>query len=131
MIKMICFDLDGTIIDTIHSIALSGNYALEKYHYKTHEDKEYINFVGNGIQELVLKMMGLEQKNEDYEKVLEAYKEKYEEVQISEAKPFPNMFSTLIELKNMGYKLACISNKPDLNVKEMVNYFFPNSNFLI
>ena len=34
------------------------------------------------------------------------------------------MYSTLCELKRRGYQIACISNKPDQNVKRLVNHFY-------
>ena len=125
MIKMICFDLDGTIIDTLHSIAYSCNLALENHGYKTYPDKEYINFIGNGMTELVLRAMHIKEKNEDFEAVRKEYQDNYTKYQISEAKPFLNMFSTILELKRKGYLVSCISNKPDLDVKNMVEHFFP------
>jgi len=125
MIKAIVFDLDGTIIDTLYSIAYSLNSALVNHGYMPSETKEYISYIGDGIDELVLRAMHLKEKNEDFFKIKEEYQDNYLKYQISLATKFEGMEETLIYLKNKGYKLACISNKPDLNVKEMVSSFYP------
>jgi len=125
MKKVLVFDLDGTIIDTLYSIAYSCNQALTNHHYEPSEVKDYINYVGDGMKELVLRAMKLKEPNEDYQAICNMYQENYAKYQIDLAKPFDGMEETLKRLKEKGYHLACISNKPDLNVKEMVEHFYP------
>ena len=50
MKKLIIFDLDGTLLNTIADLAHSTNYALNKLGYPTHDTEKYNFMVGNGKQ---------------------------------------------------------------------------------
>ena len=52
MIKLVVFDLDGTLLNTIADLANSTNYALKQNGFPTHDVEEYYYFVGNGINKL-------------------------------------------------------------------------------
>ena len=45
MKKLLIFDLDGTLLNTIADLAHSTNYALEKNGFPTHHLEEY-NYFG-------------------------------------------------------------------------------------
>ena len=49
MKKLIIFDLDGTLLNTIADLAQSTNHALQTLGYPTHEESAYNFMVGNGI----------------------------------------------------------------------------------
>ena len=48
MKKLIIFDLDGTILDTLPTIAYYGNLALSENGFDTIEEKKYKDFLGFG-----------------------------------------------------------------------------------
>ena len=52
MIKLVIFDLDGTLLNTISDLAGSTNYALKQCGFPEHETDAYNYFVGNGINKL-------------------------------------------------------------------------------
>ena len=52
MKKLVIFDLDGTLLNTIADLAHSTNYALNKLGYPTHDVEKYNFMVGNGINKL-------------------------------------------------------------------------------
>ena len=52
MKKLVIFDLDGTLLNTIADLAQSTNHALAALGYPTHEEQEYNFMVGNGINKL-------------------------------------------------------------------------------
>ena len=52
MKKLIIFDLDGTLLNTIADLAQSTNYALQALGYPTHPESAYNFMVGNGINKL-------------------------------------------------------------------------------
>ena len=45
---LIASDLDGTVLDTVKTIAYYGNFALQKLGIEPIEVKEYNYFAGNG-----------------------------------------------------------------------------------
>ena len=52
MKKLVIFDLDGTLLNTIADLANSTNHALKKLGYPIHKIEEYNFMVGNGINKL-------------------------------------------------------------------------------
>ena len=52
MKKLIIFDLDGTLLNTIADLAQSTNHALQALGYPTHPESAYNFMVGNGINKL-------------------------------------------------------------------------------
>lgn len=53
MKKLVIFDLDGTLLNTIADLAQSTNHALSMIGYPTHEESAYNFMVGNGINKLL------------------------------------------------------------------------------
>ena len=52
MKRLVIFDLDGTLLNTIADLAAATNYALTRLGYPTHPTDAYRFFVGNGINKL-------------------------------------------------------------------------------
>ena len=75
MIKLCIFDLDGTLLDTVKTIAYYGNYALEKNGLPTAPIKEYNYFAGCGIKNLIINMLKYSNSytESNYEKVFKDY----------------------------------------------------------
>ncbi|MCR5079537.1 MAG: HAD family hydrolase [Bacilli bacterium] len=114
MYKNVFFDLDGTLLMTIHDIAIAINEALASaglpYHY---QDEEVVRFIGNGARVLVKK--ALREKGDDeaiLNKVESLYMPLYRKYQNDHAKPFDGMVETLVELKHSGVRLFVVTNKP-------------------
>ena len=53
MTKLVIFDLDGTLLNSLQDLATSTNYALRRHGYPTHELPAFRYFVGNGIDKLL------------------------------------------------------------------------------
>jgi len=60
MKKLIIFDLDGTLLNTIEDLANSVNYVLKLYNFPTHEVEQYKFMVGSGIDNLLLRALPAE-----------------------------------------------------------------------
>ena len=76
MSKVIIFDLDGTIFDTIEDITSVMNFALNKYGYKSIGEEEMKGCVGGSAKEMVvgaLTVLGESIKEEVCEKIADAY----------------------------------------------------------
>ena len=128
MKKLLIFDLDGTLLDTIEDIRCVLNSILEKYGLKTLNRKEVISKVGYGARRLVELAVGdidkdkLEVIYSDYVKALALCKNEKTVL-------YDGLDEVLKALKKDGYKLAIVSNKPDDAVKvaykdKLVNYEF-------
>ena len=71
MKKLVIFDLDGTLLNTIADLAHSTNHALRQNGFPTHDVKEYNFFVGNGINKLFERALPEGEKTE--ENILKAH----------------------------------------------------------
>ena len=68
MTKLVIFDLDGTLLNSLQDLAASTNYALRQHGYPTHELPAFRYFVGNGINKLLER--ALPEKERTHENML-------------------------------------------------------------
>lgn len=115
MIKAVIFDLDGTLSDTLSTIAHFGNLALTYCGFSSIDTEKYKYFAGNGKKVLIQRMLEyLEEYSEDnFNKVEKKYDFEYEKDVLFDTKPFDGICDLLDNLKKNGIKLAVLSNKPD------------------
>ncbi len=115
MIKGCLFDLDGTILDTLTTIAHFGNKALEDNGIEPIESVEYKNFIGNGAKKLVERMLRFRNAYsiENFHNIYNCYMKLYDANPTYLTEPFDGIEEMLLSLKNRGIKIGVISNKPD------------------
>lgn len=126
MIRLIIFDLDGTLLNTLPTIAFYGNKALSEYGLPTIEVERYKALIGNGRDLLIHRMLA-ENGNDTpdlYEKVGAVYDAAYEADQLYLTEPYENVEELLKMLNWNEVKLAVLSNKPDNVVKPIVEKMF-------
>lgn len=126
MIKACIFDLDGTLADTLSTIANYGNTALKAHSYKTIEIDAYKHLAGDGRNELIRRMLRTvgDEELKGYEKVGKTYDTLYENDVIGYTKPFEGMKDLLICLKKKHIKIAVLTNKPNNVVPEIIEVLF-------
>ena len=112
MIKAVLFDLDGTLVNSLDDLATSTNYALEKFGFPKHETEKYKYFVGNGMQNLIMRALPEDGRDsETREKVFKAFWNHYAEHYVDKTVPYEGIEELLKALKEDGKKIAIISNK--------------------
>lgn len=57
MKKLVIFDLDGTLLNTIEDLGQAANHALQQNDYPTHSIASYPFFVGNGVRKLMERVL--------------------------------------------------------------------------
>lgn len=113
--KTLCiFDLDGTLTDTLSSIAFYCNSALEKSGFSAIQEDNYRYFLGNGRDKLIHRILKFHNADtdENFKKVGADYDKLYESDVICKTTAFDGITDMLGRLKESGVCLAVLSNKP-------------------
>lgn len=116
--KLILFDLDGTLVDSARDLALAVNHMLQRIGRETFDSEVIRSWVGNGAQTLVKRgLSGSSEIDENiehelFEEALDIFLDFYANNLCVETISYPNVVGTLKNLKNQGYRLALVTNKP-------------------
>lgn len=124
MITTIVFDLDGTLLDTLEDLTDSVNYALEKFGFPERTIDEIRSFVGNGIANLIARVLPEGTENPHYGEVLKTFREYYALHCKDKTKPYDGILQMLDILQGHAYQMAVVSNKFDAAVKELCKLYF-------
>lgn len=130
MYKACILDMDGTIINTLHSLAHCGNQALLRLGYPEIKPSLYKKMVGNGVYKLierVLAQAGAENTPENQKKLYDIYTEIYEADPFYLVSAYEGMAEALQTMKKKGVLLAVLSNKPDNMTKFIAEKYFPHT----
>lgn len=131
MYKVCIFDLDGTIADTVESIAYVGNQVLQEFGLSVLPVENYNFYAGDGADELVRRMLEATPNGEkvDYEQVRKVYRQRFAENPFYHVKPFDGIIEMLEGLKKETIKIAVLSNKPHEAAIEVVAKIFGEKMF--
>lgn len=130
MKKLVIFDLDGTLLNTIADLAHSTNYALNKLGYPTHEIEKYNFMVGNGIDKLFERALPEGEKSK--ENVLRVRKEfvpYYDIHNADDSRPYPGIPELLSYLQDAGIQITVASNKYQAATQKLIDHYFPEIHF--
>ncbi len=114
MKKLVIFDLDGTLLNTLEDLAIAGNYALKQSGLPVHPTEAFKQFVGNGVYKLVERMTPenlraderlLAKLKADFDFWYGAHGE-------ANTAPYDGVIELLDRLAEMGVARAVLSNKP-------------------
>lgn len=129
--KLIIFDLDGTLLDTIADLAEGANYALSVLGYPTHDSSTIRSFVGNGINKLLERALPKEEQTpENVLRMREVFLPYYDEHNADLTSPYPGIPELLATLQQRGMMLAVASNKYQSATEKLVAHFFPSTRFI-
>lgn len=132
MKKLIVFDLDGTLLNSLADLADSCNFLLHKHGFPTHPLDSYRYFVGNGIKNLVRRALPAEaSKDEDYvEQFFQEMVAYYDLHKADKTAPYPQITETMEILQEKGIQLAVASNKVNKAMKPLMDHYFPSIHFI-
>ena len=123
------FDLDGTLANTLDSIAYFGNSTLSAFDLPIIPPVEYKLLVGNGadvLMERMLRRVGAELMPEQRALFRAEYDRRYEANPMMLVTTYPGLQELLGELKKHGILLAVLSNKPDNMTKHIAHELYPS-----
>lgn len=113
--RAICFDLDGTLLDTLTDLATSMNAALATLGLPPHPEQAYKTFVGDGMETLARRVLPAARRDDDQlaAACVEAMRAEYAKRWADATKPYAGVPELLDGLVERGLTLAILSNKPD------------------
>ncbi|MBQ4123033.1 HAD family hydrolase [bacterium] len=120
----VIFDLDGTLLNTLEDLYIAFNYAIKSFGYPTRTKEEIRSFVGNGTKKAIERAINEVVEKEKLEKINEIFKEYYANHMYEKTKPYSGILEMLYKLKSKKFKIAVVSNKYDIAVKNLCNHYF-------
>jgi phosphoglycolate phosphatase len=124
--KLLIFDLDGTLINSALDLALAVNHMLKTINRDTFSENIIHGWVGNGAQTLVNRALsGQSEIDETLDatfaaEALDIFLKFYAQNLCVATVTYPNVTTTLKALKEKGYCLAIVTNKPFVFVEPIL-----------
>lgn len=109
-VRLVVFDLDGTLVDSKVDLANSVNYALGAFGVSSLPHETIYSYVGNGASLLIERSLGAEGRS-ILPRVLETFLAHYREHLLDTTAPYPGVRESL-EAHSGKFAMAVLTNKP-------------------
>ncbi len=128
--KLIVFDLDGTLINSLEDLADSANHVLTEHGFPTHPVDAYRYFVGDGVRKLIERILPAEQRNNAQIEHCKAEFVDYYKIHMEDkTSVYEGITELLKALKAHGLKIAVATNKVHSAVAPLMAKYFPGIQF--
>ena len=113
MIRAVIFDLDGTLIDTASEIAVALNRTFAELGLPPLAKKAVEDLIGRGLRSMVERALAKSGANGiDADAAVARFEEHYANTVGTEAELFPGVGEGLALLRDAGFKMSVVTNKP-------------------
>ncbi len=129
MKKLVIFDLDGTLLNTIYDLGEACNHAFRQMGLSQHPIPAYNYMVGNGVRKLIERAQP-DADEQTVDELLRLFREYYDDHCTVNTTPYPGIPELLHSLKERGVAIAVASNKYEAATRKIIDYFFPDINFV-
>ncbi len=120
----IIFDLDGTLLDTLDDLTSALNHVMDTFGEPRHSRDAVRSFVGNGVRNLMRRAVPGGEENPSFEEQLQYDMEYYRAHDRIKTKPYEGIPELLQELRERRIRIAVLSNKDEVAVKNLCEHFF-------
>ena len=122
--KLVIFDMDGTILNTLEDLADALNYVLAQSNYPGHTIEEVKQYVGNGIPKLIERGVPAGTDKDSTNQVHRDFMEYYQIHCADKTRPYDGIIELIAKLRKGGCLTAVVSNKADAAVQELCKQYF-------
>lgn len=131
MKRLIIFDLDGTLLNTLGDLTCAVNYALKQCGFLVQHTPETVRtFVGNGIGKLLERSLPEHHNTEEImQQMRQSFFPYYQEHGAELTAPYEGIIPLLEQLQARGIRLAVASNKVQDATEALVHHYFPTIHF--
>ena len=119
---LICFDLDGTLVDPLLGIHRCVVRLCEEFECPTPERTTVASWIGFGLRESLAGIPGLEDPSR-LERALDRFAELYEAQGLYEHEVYPGVHMMLARLKRQGHRIYIVSAKPSGYARRITFHF--------
>ena len=131
MIRLVIFDLDGTLLDTRADIASACNHALNSCGFPERPIEDYSTLVGRGIYNLFRQAMPEEMRSDENVIRMKSFFIPYYDRHIADrTAPYPRIIEMLDRLAAGGVAFAVASNKYQTGTEALIERFFDRYDFV-
>lgn len=140
--SIVLFDLDGTLIDSVHAIAMIVNWHLQRMRRSSYVTAQYIKWIGYGLYTLAYKAFhgdttavtaeitargaALRKTTDNqFEPWYAALARDYEQRSLSHTKCYPGI-DALVQKIARRHILCVVTNKPHQIAEKTVRHLFPD-----
>ncbi len=123
--RVLLFDLDGTLIDSLADLTDSVNHVLSRFCFEQKSREQIASYLGDGLYALFGRALPSDCPAQTRDLAYPVFVEHYSQNMNNKTLPFEGVVPLLTQLKEEGYKIGVVSNKDHEAVQSLCLEFFP------
>lgn len=119
-LRLISFDLDGTLVDTAGEIAESVHRTLDDFGLARRPQEEITRLIGHGTHALMTRLLASLDAGLPFDAVYARFELHYADTAGQSGRPYAGCEGALERLRLAGVQLACVTNKEQRHAERVL-----------